>query len=347
MNKSPDWNDRATEKLVRYEAMFDALGALATTDDIDVIIDHVAKRWKYFSNILCWRLTLDHTNGWLMIDAIRGKATIESRDHLPEWDSHHWMLQRPMAIDPRHPPEGPAPPAHLTMPGTVQLIILPVFRDAQCIGLFTLAAHREPFGELDKKFNRMFCTQFADRVVGLMERQEAERQLYQRATTDALTGLYNRGTIIDQLFRQLALSQRCAQPISVLMADIDHFKMINDRHGHIAGDEVLRTVAHRLRDVARDGDSIGRYGGEEFLFILYPCTAEEACHAAERFLHAVNRSPVVLPDADIEAIPVTMSVGAMTRDIDSDMGLDMLLSRADEALYRAKLEGRNRFRTAA
>jgi diguanylate cyclase (GGDEF)-like protein len=347
MTPSSDWNARAAEKLVRYEALFDMLGALATTENIEVIVDHVAKRWKYFSNILCWRLVVDHTNGWLLIDGIRGKATIESRAALSDWDAHHWLSQRPMAIDPRHLPDGPSPPAHITLPGIVEVIILPVFRETQCIGLFTLGAHREPFGELDKKFNRMFCAQFADRVVGLMERREAERQLYERATTDALTGLFNRGTILDQLTRQLALARRCAQPISVLMADIDHFKAINDRFGHIVGDQVLRSVANRLREVARDGDSIGRYGGEEFLFVLYPCTADEVRYAAERFLQAVNRAPVALPGANIEAIPVTMSMGAMTSDTHVDIGLDMLLSRADAALYRAKLDGRDRFTMAA
>jgi len=347
MNTSSDWNTRAAEKLVRYEALFDILGALSTTEDIEVIVDHVAKRWKYFSNVISWRLTLDHANGWLQIEGIRGKSRIEPRTHLPEWDAHHWMVQRPVAFDPGHPPDGLAPPPHLLLPGVVEVTILPVFRDTQCIGLFTLSAHLEPLSELDKKFNRMFCTQFADRIVGIMERHEAERQLYERATTDALTGLLNRGTIIDHLSRQLALSRRCSQPISILMADIDHFKAINDRYGHVAGDEVLRAVAHRLREVARDGDSIGRYGGEEFLFVLYPCTAEEVRYAAERFLNSVNHAPVTIPEAGIEAIPVTMSIGAMTSDTHADMGLDFLLSRADSALYRAKREGRDRFSVAA
>src|SRR4029079_13958500 len=102
----------------------------------------------------------------------------------------------------------------------------------------------------------------------------AQRQLAQQASHDSLTGLWNRGTILEILHRELVRSLREGHPVSIIMADIDHFKNINDTHGHLVGDQVLRQSGQRLLAALRPYDTVGRYGGEEFLVVLPGCSAE-------------------------------------------------------------------------
>jgi diguanylate cyclase (GGDEF)-like protein len=174
----------------------------------------------------------------------------------------------------------------------------------------------------------------------ILELQEqlltSQRHLREQATRDALTGLWNRAMILEILERELARSRRDHHPVSVLMADIDHFKRINDTLGHLAGDEVLHQVAQRLHAALRPYDMVGRYGGEEFLMVLPGCNAEAALMLAERLRAVVQAEPVHDGPA---AIPVTMSVGVAAWDC--AWSAPELLRLADTALYRAKNAGRN------
>jgi hypothetical protein len=115
------------------------------------------------------------------------------------------------------------------------------------VALLSAAARHAPFSDLDKKFIRLFGSHLADRVSSIVLRRQAMALLIGKATHDALTGLLNRGAILERLTAQWALSARTGQPLSVLLADIDHFKRINDHHGHQAGDEVLCEVSRRLQ----------------------------------------------------------------------------------------------------
>jgi diguanylate cyclase (GGDEF)-like protein len=176
------------------------------------------------------------------------------------------------------------------------------------------------------------------RILDLQEQLlTSQRLLREQATHDALTGLWNRSMILDTLDRELARSRREAHPVSILMADIDHFKQINDTLGHLVGDAVLRQVAQRLLAGLRPYDMVGRYGGEEFLIVLPGCAAERALALAERLRSVVALEPVCDEQA---AIPVTISVGAAAWD--NGWAAPELLRAADRALYRAKSAGRNR-----
>jgi diguanylate cyclase (GGDEF)-like protein len=162
---------------------------------------------------------------------------------------------------------------------------------------------------------------------------------------DALTGLFNRRAFEDRLAQEVAANRRTALPLGLLMVDIDHFKAINDRHGHHGGDEALRAVAERLRQAARTSDVVGRLGGEEFSVLLPATDAAGIRQAAERLRLAVATQALQLSadptGAPAPALAVTVSVGAsMLLPTETD-GQD-LLRRADQALYRAKAEGRNR-----
>jgi len=167
-----------------------------------------------------------------------------------------------------------------------------------------------------------------------------QEQLEFDASHDALTRSYNRSAILETLEKEIARHSRTKQPLTVMLADIDHFKAVNDSYGHLAGDRVLSEVVRRIGASKRISDSVGRYGGEEFLIIVPECDTAGALSAAERIRMAVAGSPVHTSDA---AISVSISLGVTTaKVIGSDMQPSKLLRCTDEALYRAKTAGRNR-----
>lgn len=335
-------NEHLAQQLVRYEALFKLLDDIQTLENIEAIARHIAAQWKYFANVAAWRMVALNDSGFQAIDGFRGEAHIENVLELTPWDQHHWKLQRPRLIRMADPLEGPAPPEHLAGKAIAEIEILPFVRMGRCIGLLSVAARHQPFSELDQKFIRIFGSYFADRVSDILLRRQATEALINKATRDALTGLLNRGAIIERLGNQLALSKHAGKPLSVILADIDFFKVINDSHGHLAGDAVLREVSRRLQAQTLSGDSVGRYGGEEFLFVLYPCSAEEVVKAAERLRRAIAEVPVAIGGVAPKDLQVTISLGASSTAGQENARMEALLKQADEALYRSKAGGRNR-----
>jgi diguanylate cyclase (GGDEF)-like protein len=168
----------------------------------------------------------------------------------------------------------------------------------------------------------------------LLETQEA---LHREATHDGLTGLWNRRAILDILDRELLRSQRETSSIGIIMADVDHFKAVNDGRGHAAGDVVLRIVASAIAAAVRPYDSVGRYGGEEFLIIAPGCDDDETWHLAERVRTSVANCTIVLA-GDRVAVSLSVGIASGTGPAQSDP----LLRTADLAMYQAKSAGRNR-----
>ena len=165
----------------------------------------------------------------------------------------------------------------------------------------------------------------------------SQHELRLQATRDCLTGLWNRATILEMLNAELDRSRREKHPLSILMADIDHFKMINDTFGHLAGDQVLWQTGARLLAALRPYDGVGRYGGEEFLIVLPGCDDAAAVGLAERLRRYVAEEPMLDGHRDVA---VTLSLGVAAWD--GKLPLSALLRWADAALYRAKRAGRNR-----
>jgi diguanylate cyclase (GGDEF)-like protein len=183
-----------------------------------------------------------------------------------------------------------------------------------------------------------------ERVIELQRELIAAREkLRFEAMHDALTGLLNRGAAIARLEQELARSARFGSHVSVVMCDLDHFKKVNDTYGHPAGDAVLREAARRLRCAIRTYDSIGRLGGEEFLFIGSECTARDGKNVAERLRRMVAAGPVNIPG---HAIKMSGSFGVASTDQRAGVTAAQLLKAADLALYRAKLAGRDRVECA-
>ncbi len=183
------------------------------------------------------------------------------------------------------------------------------------------------------------------RVLELEDNLVAAREGLQfKATHDPLTGLWNHSAILDVLGRELSRARRAAGSVGVLLADLDLFKSINDAHGHLVGDEVLREIARRMVASMRVYDSVGRYGGEEFLVIAPGCDASNARASGERLRAAIEVRPVSTSEGPIQ---ITLSLGAVSSSAWREDDADALLRAADAALYRAKNAGRNRVELAA
>ena len=167
----------------------------------------------------------------------------------------------------------------------------------------------------------------------------AERELTRKATYDALTGVYNRGAIFGLIDTQIARAQRLREPFAIVMIDIDHFKQINDVHGHVVGDMALRAVAETLKGSLREYDQLGRFGGEEFIIILGDVGRERALETAERLRAAVAGCGF---GYEGRGIPLTISIGVTVAETAEKRDADAFVAAADRALYRAKRAGRNR-----
>jgi diguanylate cyclase (GGDEF)-like protein/PAS domain S-box-containing protein len=199
---------------------------------------------------------------------------------------------------------------------------------------------------------------YAGKKVGLVgigrnitERKAVESELERtrdelafKAAHDSLTSLLNREAILEWLDRELARSSRENSSFAVLLADVDHFKNINDEHGHPTGDEVLREVAQRLMNSVRVYDLVGRYGSEEFLIVLPNCEgATVALSRAERLRKDISSSPIL---TEKRPISVTMSIGILATEERSDLTAIDVIHEVDAALYAAKAAGRNCSRLA-
>lgn len=177
------------------------------------------------------------------------------------------------------------------------------------------------------------------RILELQEELlEAREALRIQATHDCLTGILNRASILERLRNELSRGAREKQSTAVLLLDLDHFKQVNDTRGHMIGDAVLREATQRMKSAIRRYDSVGRYGGEEFLVVLPVSSDAEASQVAERVRQAVASEPY---RAGNDSFSVTCSIGLCWRKSPYVHDADQMVREADTALYQAKNRGRN------
>jgi diguanylate cyclase (GGDEF)-like protein len=182
------------------------------------------------------------------------------------------------------------------------------------------------------------------RIIALQaELIEAREALRVQAMHDSLTGVWNRRAILEVFGNELSRAEREGFPVGIAIADLDHFKRINDTYGHMVGDTALCAAASRMRTLLRSYDAIGRYGGEEFLMVLPGCTSQDAFKLADRLRMGMSQEPVKAHGGSID---VTCSLGVASSDTVALIEPPALIHAADTALYRAKAGGRNRVELA-
>ena len=251
-------------------------------------------------------------------------------DHVDGVIAQCWSDRRPVlrkALSPDHDPELSA-----ALPDARNLIVLPFTADGEATGALVVEHRRGTSASVGAAAVALL-SQFTVHAALAHRNVRLMAEVKHLATVDGLTGLTNRRTFEAALAREVARSVRTGEDLSLLLIDVDHFKRVNDDHGHPMGDEVLRHVGRVLSVRGREFDLPARYGGEEFVVILPGCSADEAIRVAERL-----RAGIASEDAPL---PVTASIGlaAMHRDASDARGL---VKAADTALYEAKASGRDR-----
>jgi len=232
-------------------------------------------------------------------------------------------------------------PRAIKIPGTPEepesLMCAPIAAKGEVIGVMTLCREGEEGFSDD---NLRLVTSLASQAATAIENARLYEETKRLAVSDPLTGVRNRRHIADHLRTEVARASRFERELSVLVMDIDNLKLFNDTYGHLAGDDVIRTVAQAVISAIRDIDAVGRYGGDEFAVILPEAGPEGAAVVAGRILNALEKEPFQAPGGT--KVPVSISIGAVSYPGDTDE-VDRLFSLADTAMYRAKLAGGGRF----
>ncbi|RME89716.1 MAG: diguanylate cyclase, partial [Anaerolineae bacterium] len=216
------------------------------------------------------------------------------------------------------------------------------------VGHFPLIAEERPlgvlwvWGETLREDDLESMGIFASQVAIVLEKARLFADVQRLAAIDDLTGLYNRRRFFDLAYREFYRARRYGRPLSILMVDIDHFKLVNDRYGHSAGDRLLQNLAASMRRTLRNIDLIGRYGGEEFIVLLAETDVETARQIAERLRQQIAAMATFLEDGS--EIRITVSIGVAGDDVE-EMNLVEMVEYADRALYMAKHAGRNNVQT--
>lgn len=225
--------------------------------------------------------------------------------------------------------------------GSVSLI--PLLRHGRLLGSLNFAS-----GDRDR-FTEQHASDFLHRLGAIasfcLENAINRARLIRAGLTDVLTGWYNRRYLEDRIHSELSRAQRNQQPLVCLLMDIDHFKRVNDSHGHLAGDAVLREIARRVANKIRTSDVAARFGGDELAVLMPNTDTDEARHLAERIRKSVARAPIKIhPGLSIDFTLCIGMAGLIPErgSTDFDLMRERLLEQADAALYQAKSGGRNR-----
>ncbi len=242
------------------------------------------------------------------------------------WDERSVVLLK--KLDPDTDPQ-----LNALLPFATGLVVVPLFAEGHAVGAMAAEYSSKRGGRIERRVVDML-TQFASHAALALRNSWLLQQVQQMADTDALTGIANRRTFGTVLERELSRAARSGEQVTLVMLDVDHFKKLNDEHGHQVGDEVLRQVAESLAGNCRDFDTPARYGGEEFAMILPACSSAESLVAGERIRKGISESRMTVDG-------VTASAGVATFPVHAADAAG-LIKAADEALYESKRSGRNR-----
>jgi len=219
--------------------------------------------------------------------------------------------------------------------GLRDCLVEPMRSEDHDLGLLLVGNKRNAY--IDEDYT--LCRGVADQIVIAVEKSASLAVTQREATTDEMTGLYNYRFLVGYLDQQVNVAERASSPLSVLMLDLDHFKEVNDTHGHPAGDRLLRQFASLMIETIRKSDLAARYGGEEFVVVMANTSRADAEVVADKIRAAVEEMSVRLNDG--AEVQITVSIGGVTFP-EGSKGARNLLDLADRALYAAKRNGRNR-----
>ena len=220
--------------------------------------------------------------------------------------------------------------------------LVPLLRNKRLIGSLNLASSDS--ARFTPALGTDFVKHMASIIAICLENVISNEMLKYIGLTDALTGVYNRRYIDRRLLEEIARARRQQYCITCMYIDIDHFKKVNDTHGHQGGDEVLREVATRIRQELRRSDALGRFGGEEFVVLLIDADLDSAIFVAERIRASIAGTPFELPAAVQTSVSVSIGVASLPSQSDQlaiEVVAQQLVAHADQALYQAKANGRN------
>ncbi len=220
--------------------------------------------------------------------------------------------------------------------------LLPLVRYGNLIGSLNLGS------ENGTRFVEGAATDFLQRLATIvaicLENATNLERLKRVGLTDSLTGINNRRFFDQRLIEETARAQRTNEPLACLFMDVDHFKAVNDQHGHQLGDQVLREIAGLIREQLRASDVLGRYGGEEFSALLVNANSESAMEIAERIRSVIEKQSFSTPEDQLMSVTISIGVATLSTesaDIESEKLSEDLVERADQAVYQAKHNGRN------
>ena len=258
-----------------------------------------------------------------------------------EFGELHAHLKKPVLGPYSEELHGTVFPEPIPVPASV--VIAPLIRNGELTGTLNLGSFRSDRFASDMATD--FISHMAAIIAICIENVINSERLKHIGLTDPLTGVNNRRYLERRLHEEIMRSRRHGHPLSCMFVDIDHFKQVNDKIGHHAGDEVLREVAARIKAELRSSDAMGRFGGEEFVVVLVDTELKDTLAVAERIRAGIAEPAVTL--AGGQKLPVTASIGvAMLGSVDrserTEMVAQAFLARADQALYQAKSSGRNK-----
>ena len=251
-------------------------------------------------------------------------------DHVDQVVETAWRTHETQLVKKLDPEEDPR--LNALLPFIENVAVVPLFAEGDPVGVLVVEHGRRSGSRLERRVFSI-VSQYALHAALALRNTWLLEEIRRLADTDALTGIANRRIFEHALERELSRAKRNGEPVTLVMIDIDHFKALNDNHGHQMGDEVLRRVAQAIADSCRDFDTPARYGGEEFAVILPACSPTESLVAADRL-----RTSISAIDA---GVPVTGSAGVATFPTHAP-DAEALIRAADEALYESKRSGRNR-----
>ncbi|MFV0259065.1 MAG: GGDEF domain-containing protein [Acidimicrobiales bacterium] len=327
--------------LARFITLFSLVERLSRSESASACAAAASFAFRGLASVAAWRLLIEEGDGFLAVDFDAGTASVDHVDELTAWDRWCWERLNPVSLGQGDTPE--PPPPHRCPTGIGEIRVVPYHRPGLPKGTFVASTRETAFTGLDDRFMRMAARLLYEQLGGIIVRDAQISRLEADSWRDGLTGLANRRSILETLAKQLSNGARYHEPVTLLMVDIDGFTELNARHGHRAGDAVLTELAGRLQRAARDGDYVGRYGGDEFVAILLRCDANGAYLAAERVRADVAAAPFEVPgDAGLVQLDVRVSVGAASTSDRPSLAPLELIVWADRGLAAARAAGADR-----